>query len=232
MPTGTVTFSATIGSSTTTACAAVAFSPSIGTSATASCTYTPPDSGNTITLTAAYSGDPTYAPQSATFTQTELGTAAPTGFTLTTTKSPLTVGSDATLTAILTGTPKPTGTVSFSDNGSPLSCGAVTVTTTGKATCAYTPTWGTHALVATYSGDATYAPITPSTGGFANSAALVVNSTGVSTVAVTSSANPSAYGVAITLSATVTGSFQRADGHDRLHHQCRDPVCRLRGGRL
>ena len=210
VPTGTVTFSATIGSSTTTACAAVAVSPSTGTSATAGCTYTPPDSGNTITITAAYSGDPTYAPQSGTFTQTELGTAAPTGFTLTTTKGPLTVGTSATLTATLTGTPIPSGTVSFTDNGSPLSCGAVTLAKTGKATCTYTPTWGTHALVATYSGDATYAPITPSTGGFANSATLVVNSTGASTVAVTSSANPSAYGVAVTLTATVTGSLSSA----------------------
>ena len=207
VPTGTVTFSATIGSSTTTACAAVGFSSSMGTSATASCTYPPPDWGNTITITAAYSGDPTYAPQSGTFTQTELGTAAPTGFTLTTTKGPLTVGTGATLTATLTGSPIPAGTVSFTDNGTALSCGAVTVTKTGKATCAYTPTWGTHALLATYSGDATYAPITPSTGDFANSATLVVNSTGPSTVAVTSSANPSAYGVAVTLTATVTGSL-------------------------
>jgi hypothetical protein len=161
-------------------------------------------------MTAVYSGDPTYAPQSGTFVQTELGTAAPTGFTLSTTKGPLTVGSNATLTATLTGTPKPTGTVSFSDNGSPLSCGAVTITSTGKATCIYTPTWGTHALVATYSGDATYAPVTSSTGGFANSATLVVNSTGVSTVAITSSANPSAYGVAVTFTATVTGSLSSA----------------------
>ena len=210
VPTGTVTFSATIGSSTTTPCAAVAVTPTTGTSVMASCTYTPPDSGNTITITAAYSGDPTYAPQSGTFTQTELGTAAPTHFTLTTTKGPLTVGTGATLTAALTGTPTPSGTVSFTDNGAPLSCGAVTVLKTGKATCGYTPTWGTHALVATYSGDATYAPITPSTGGFANSATLVVNSTGGSTVAVASSANPSAYGAAVTLTATVTGSLSSA----------------------
>ncbi len=86
----------------------------------------------------------------------------------------------------------------------------VTLLKTGKATCTYTPTWGTHALVATYSGNATYAPITPSTGGFANSATLVVNSTGGSTVAVASSANPSAYGSAVTLTATVTGSLSSA----------------------
>ena len=62
-------------------------------------------------------------------------------------------------------------------------------------------------MLATFSGDATYAPITPSTGGFANSATLVVDSTGASTVAVTSSADPAAYGVAVTLTATVTGSL-------------------------
>ena len=210
VPTGTVTFSVTIGGTTTTVCAAVAITPSTGTSATASCTYTPPDSGNTITVTEAYSGDPTYAPQSGTLTQTELGTAPPSAFTLTTTKGPLTVGSSATLTAALTGSPIPKGTVSFTDNGSPLSCGAVTITTTGKATCTYTPTWGTHTLVATYSGNATYAPVTSSTGGFANSATLVVNSTGASTVAVTSSANPSVYGAAVTFTATVTGSLSSA----------------------
>ena len=228
VPMGTVTFSATIGSSTTTACAAVGVTPTTGTSVTASCTYTPPDSGNTITVTADYSGDPTYGPQSGTFTQTELGTAAPTGFTLTTTKGPLTVGTSATLTAALTGSPTPAGTVSFTDNGSPLSCGAVTVLKSGKATCAYTPTWGTHALVATYSGNATYAPITPSTGRFRQrchprgqldrdldgGGHLVGQS-----LRLRCGGHPHRHRDRVPV--------QRADGHDRLHQQCRDPGRRV-----
>ena len=53
-------------------------------------------------------------------------------------------------------------------------------------------------------------PSPQATVGFANSATLVVNSTGVSTVAISSSANPSAYGAAVTLTATVTGSLSSA----------------------
>jgi hypothetical protein len=210
VPTGTVAFGATIGSSTSTPCPTAP----INGSGMASCTFTPAfaaGTGGNVSITAVYSGDNTYAQStSGPLTVNVLAVGLPATFKLTTSKSPLSAGSSATLTAVLTGTPRPTGTVTFYDNGAPTLCGNVKITSTGKAVCIYTPTWGTHTLVATYSGNATYAPITQSTGGFANSAKLVVNATGSSTVVVTSSANPSAYGAAVTLTATVTGTVSGA----------------------
>jgi hypothetical protein len=51
------------------------------------------------------------------------------------------------------------GTVAFSDNGAAIAgCGAVTVSSTGTATCPVTyATAGTHTITAAYSGDATFA---------------------------------------------------------------------------
>ena len=206
-PTGTVAFGATIGSSTSTPCATA---PMDG-SGTASCTFTPAfaaGTGGSVSITAVYSGDDTYGQStSGPLSVTVLAIGLPTTFTLTTTQSPISVGSNAVLTAVIAGTPRPTGTVTFYDNGTATPCGAVTIASTGKAVCTYAPAWGTHALVATYSGNATYAPITQSQAGFANTASLAVNATGSSTVAVASSANPSATGASITFGATVTGGL-------------------------
>ena len=63
-----------------------------------------------------------------------------------------------TYTATVTPTPDG-GTVAFTDNGSTISgCGSVTVNTaTGKATCQATYTSaGSHAIIATYSGDTNF----------------------------------------------------------------------------
>ncbi len=70
------------------------------------------------------------------------------------------VGYTATVTVPSPGTGTPTGTVAFTDSGSPITgCSAVplSVTTPDVATCTTTPSAGPHAIVATYSGDANYA---------------------------------------------------------------------------
>src|SRR4029077_8151332 len=72
--------------------------------------------------------------------------------------NPSTVGISVTYTATVAPTPDG-GTVAFTDNSTTLSgCGAVAVnTTTGKATCttSYGAT-GSHAIVASYGGDANF----------------------------------------------------------------------------
>jgi hypothetical protein len=72
--------------------------------------------------------------------------------------NPSTVGSNVTYTATVSPTPDG-GTVAFTDNAASISgCGAVAVnTTTGKASCitSYSAT-GSRAIVATYSGDASF----------------------------------------------------------------------------
>jgi len=73
-------------------------------------------------------------------------------------------GSVVTLTAHVSGhhhQPAPTGTVSFTDNASPIpSCTDLALPNTGKVTCklAYANVEGSpHTIVASYSGDTTYA---------------------------------------------------------------------------
>ena len=165
-PTGAVAFSAKVGTTTTTVCAASALNGS-GATATATCSYTPPVSGGaglTATVTATYSGDASYAAKaSVAFVQTVDGTAALTGFTLTSSLNPAASGKAVTYTATLTGAAAtPTGTVTFLDNGSPIVCTASGTTSSkigsGRAVCTYVPSGaGTHTITAVYSGDATYA---------------------------------------------------------------------------
>ena len=75
---------------------------------------------------------------------------------------PVVVGGRVTYTATVkpaqAGTSLPTGTVGFSDNGTPLrDCTAVAITA-GQATCTTTySSTGSHIVVATYSGDASFA---------------------------------------------------------------------------
>lgn len=77
---------------------------------------------------------------------------------LSSSKNPVTKGKKVTYTA--TVSPRPGGgTVRFTSNGSTISgCGAVAVSTTGKATCsAVYKSAGTRRIVAAYSGDASFA---------------------------------------------------------------------------
>jgi len=89
--------------------------------------------------------------------------------------------------------------VAFSDGGTPI-CGVQQVDPgTGTATCRVGyKTAGTHQITAAYSGDTAYGA---STGSLAETVNNVVTTT---TTAVTSSANPSVTGQAVTYTATVS----------------------------
>lgn len=159
-PTGTVAFVATVAGTATTVCSATSGS---GTTASAICSYTPPAAGNTgvsANVVATYSGDANYASKaSPKFTQSTLGANPLTGFILTSSANPTKAGKTVTYTVTLTGAVgTPSGTVTFSDNGTALSCGG-NVDSEGTATCKYTPSGsGSHTITAVYSGDANYSP--------------------------------------------------------------------------
>jgi hypothetical protein len=151
------------------------------------------------TITATYSGDGTFNPSTSTdFTQT-VNQAATTA-TLTSTPDPSVFGESKTLTATVTAVPPgagtPTGTVDFFDGAtllgtSPLDGSGVATLTTGTLAV------GSHALTAVYSGDAD----------FTGSTSPVDTQTVVqaaTTATLTSVPDPSVFGEAKTLTATVT----------------------------
>ncbi len=184
-PTGPVTFlngSTTLGTGTLNASGVATFTTS---------TLAP----NTYSLTATYSGDPSFS-ASASTAQT-LSIAAPATTTaLTLTPATATLGQTVTLSAKVTpasGTTIPTGTVTFKNGATVLS--AVAVDATGTATFATSTLGvGTYTITALYSGDATFATST--------SAAQTLTITTVgSTTALTVSPTTALIGQAITFTA-------------------------------
>ena len=119
------------------------------------------------------------------------------------TPNPATVGQSVTLTATVAeiGSTMPTGSVTFSYNGTSL--GSATLSSSGVATLSTSslPT-GSDALTVTYTGDSTYAP------GASNSYTLTVNPAAKTSTATTisSSLNPATTSQAITLTATVSST--------------------------
>ncbi len=134
------------------------------------------------------------------------GTAA---ISLASSPNPSTQAQAVTFTASVTASgAAPTGTVEFRDGSTVIAgCGAVALAS-GSAACSTSVlTSGSHSITARYSGDARYGTVT--------SAAItqVVNAARVTpTVALSSSANPSTAGNAVTFTATVSGSAGPATG--------------------
>lgn len=124
--------------------------------------------------------------------------------TVTSSVNPSLVGDSVTFTATVSGTP--TGTVTFTINGTaqtpstlPPGGNQATFTTSTLAL-------GNHPVTADYSGDATVAPSSGTlTGG--------QQVRGVPTNTLTSTANPSVAGQAVTLNATVTGTGPTPTGN-------------------
>jgi uncharacterized repeat protein (TIGR03803 family) len=118
--------------------------------------------------------------------------------TLTSSPNPAYVDQSVTLSAVVSGTgATPTGTVTFEEGTTAL--GTVTLAD-GKASLATTfAKSGSFSIVADYSGDQTYAA--------ANSSTLTqVVDQYTTTTALASNLNPSTYGQAVTLSATVSSA--------------------------
>jgi alpha-tubulin suppressor-like RCC1 family protein len=152
-------------------------------------------------LTAVYSGDTNYN-GSTSATVAQVVNRASTTTTLSSSANPSTYSSAVTLTAVVAGSSgTPTGSVAFQNGGVTISgCGAQALNGSGQATCTIsTLAIGAHSLTAVYSGDTNYNGSTSAT------VAQVVNRASTTTT-LSSSANPSAYGSAVTLTAVVAGS--------------------------
>ncbi|HEU5001873.1 MAG TPA: Ig-like domain repeat protein [Actinomycetota bacterium] len=186
-PTGTVEFFAdgtSFGSSPLSGSTAV--SPAIASLAVG---------GHTVTAT--YSGDANFGTSTGTTPQTV--SQAATALSFAGSPNPSAFGQpvsfSATVTAVAPGAGTPTGTVHFAGNGfpfpgvdAPLVNGVATTTTTAVPT-------GITLLSANYAGNGDYAPSGATTPHTVNPAAT--------TTTVTSAVNPSAFGSAVTFSATV-----------------------------
>lgn len=149
----------------------------------------------TNTITASYLGTTNYQPSSASVSQTVVRIASTT--TLTSSTNPAVVGAPVTFTATVTGGGGPitVGTVQFSDGGVPIGT-PVPVNSSGRATLTTSAlTAGTHTIGAAYAQ-------TADVGASSDTLDQVVSPAGSAT-AVTSSANPSTLGQAVTFTATV-----------------------------
>lgn len=187
-PTGTLTFR----DGPTSLCSAVPI-----TGGQAACTVTP-DAGRHA-VTAVYNGDATFS-QSTSAVLEQVVDGHDSAVALTASPSPSVadqvVDLRAVVTAVTAGTGTPTGTVTFTDGGSPL-CADVPLTG-GIATCSRPLPAGSHPVAAVYRGD----------GRFDASSSPVLDHTverGPTKVTLQSSPNPSEYRGYFTLTATVTG---------------------------
>jgi Bacterial Ig-like domain (group 3) len=145
--------------------------------------------------TAAYSGDSNCAASTSTGI-TQMVTMAGAGTTLTSSANPSAPGQPVTFTATVTCNFTPTGTLTIDGvAGTPvtLSGGTATLTTSSLSP-------GSHTVTAAYFGDANCAASTSST------FTQLVGTAGTS-VALTSSQNPSTQGQSVTFTATVSCSF-------------------------
>ena len=185
-PTGTVTFmdgATTLGSATLN-------------SGGANFSTTALSTGN-HSITAVYGGDTIYnSSTSAVLTQTVVANSTSTS--ITSSANPSALEQSVIFTATVTSSGgTPTGTVTFMDGSTTL--GMSTLNGSGQATFATTVlTPGNHSITANYSGDANFS---------AGSSPVLTQTVnlGTSTTAVTSSANPSSFGQAVTFTATVSG---------------------------
>jgi hypothetical protein len=160
-PTGTVTFLDN-GSAISAACSAAPVSTGAG-GTTASCSTSYGSTG-VHSITATYNGDANYAASSPS---SALSENVNTDSTTTTIQdhgpNPSNYGQSVSFTATVTPNPSagtaPTGTVTFSDGGTPI-CSNVQVSASGgnaTASCVTSSlAAGVHSITASYSGDSTY----------------------------------------------------------------------------
>jgi hypothetical protein len=192
-PTGTVVFSA----DGATICSAQGQPLAGSGAASATCAVSTLAVGNHA-IVAAYSGDSNNRPATATLASGQTVNAAATTTTITP-PAPVDLGAPVlvhvTVAVQSPGSGTPVGTVTVTDGTA--SCTA-TLDASGAGSCSLTPPApaGTHSLSAAYAGTQNFAAST-------GTASLTVNAGSAGTV-LTSSANPSAFGDSITLTATVT----------------------------
>ena len=155
-------------------------------------------SGGTHTITAVYSGDSANN-TSTSSPLTETITVAPTTTTLAVSPNPAVAGQYVTLQATVSGGPAPIGgSVTFTENGSPLATVAVSAGSASFATNALPA--GSYTLGASYSGDQNHAQSTSPT------VSETVNANPhPTTTTVTATPSPAVVGQTVTFTATVSG---------------------------
>jgi len=196
----TVTLTATVTSPGGTPTGTVAFtsgSTSLGSASLANGTATLTTAALPVgsnTVIASYGGAGNFGTSIGSATQTV--TASNTVTTLTATPNPSTFGQTIAFTATVTGGLNPTGTVNFLSGGALLGTVAVA---NGRATFSTVALpAGTNGITAAYSGDA-------NNGASTSSVLNQVVSAAVTTTTLTSSQNPSAVGLAVRFTATISG---------------------------
>jgi hypothetical protein len=152
------------------------------------------------TIEARYDGDASFDLGSRTATHVVNTSAATPAITLTTSRQPASTSQSMTFTATITVATS--GTIAFYDGGTLLGSGAIA---SGRATLTVASlAAGSHAITARFQGNASAPPVI--------SPVLVqsITSSGwkdrTSTVALVSTANPSALGATVTFTATASGS--------------------------
>ena len=208
-PTGTVDF--TDGGTTVTGCGAATLTPTTGSSASETCVEAASAmSGGNHTVVATYGGDAIYATSNTTLTQTV--TADTTATVVTSSPvSPSPFGVAVTYTATVTAgsgetTFTPAGTVAFVDGTTTL-CAAASLSGlsagAAQATCleaGSAMTVGNHPVTATYTPSTSPTNFTTSNGPLTQT----VDTDATTTVVTASPTSPSALGVAVTYTVTVT----------------------------
>jgi hypothetical protein len=146
-------------------------------------------------IVASYQGDSNFIGSSSP-TYTENIVQAPTSISVAASPNPITLGQSTTLTATIqpgVGNTA-TGAVIFADNMTPL--GSASVSNNSASLTVSSLKVGTHAITAQYTGDTNFS-------GSASTAIPETVNQGSVTVTLTSGVNPSVYGQALTLNATV-----------------------------
>ena len=147
-------------------------------------------------LTAAYNGAVGFG-ASTSAVQTQIVTQAATSTTVTSAPNPSSFGQSVTLTATVAGTATPTGSVSFFDGATLLGTGTLSGGVATLASAALSV--GSHSITAVYAGATNFAGSTSPT---------ITRSVtqAASTTTATSAPNPSSFGQAATITASVASS--------------------------
>jgi hypothetical protein len=175
------------------------------------------------TVTAAYSGDGNFNTSNGSLTgNPQVVNKANTSVGLTSSQNPSVFGQPVTFTATLSvtapGAGTPTGSISFLDGGNPIAACTNVALSGGQAQCQPgSLSVGNHTITAAYGGDGNF----NTSNGSLTGNPQVVNMASTS-VAATSSLNPSVFGQSVTFTATVsvtapgagtpTGTFSFLDG--------------------
>ena len=156
------------------------------------------------TITAAYGGDTNFPASSGSVTQTV--NQAVTGTTISSSPNPAVAGQSVTFTATVSplapGSGTPTGSVTFTDGATTL--GTAGLNSSGQAMLtvpSLSP--GTHSVAGQYGGDPNFASSSSAGSGGGGGFTQTVNPAMTNTT-VTSSANPSVFGQAVLLTASVS----------------------------